>query len=370
VNLPVTEKTDQEDSLRRLASQLRWSFHPDRYSVELQVGGRRGRTYSGDEYLKDNWSLPQTKRYRNDERFYGSVDGKVTALDSEAEPPSILARPENANVVAAALNVKQNSAAFVRVIGGGKPQLWVGRTPSDGTASPFLQAKFPSVTTFSRPSYLPGAGDRVLVVADGVLYDVNLGTGVPSKVDLPPSIVALVGISVAPDGARIAIVTEKSVHVALIDSSKSPAVIRSDSPQSIREIYVGDQLNLRAVGWYYEDQLVVGGRFGDKSALKVAAIDGGVLQMIGAPNLLGTELTQLSAVPWDPVLDNAGNLAIETRTPPTSLLQVFTPYGAGMGDPLTPPPSRSPSPSPSGSPSGGARPPAPKLTAAFYADVI
>lgn len=364
VYLPVTPKTDQEKPLRQLASQIRWSLHPDRYSVELQVG-RRQHVYSGNDYLADNWSLPRTRRNSNDERLYGSVDGKVTALDPLADAPSILDRPENANVVAAAINTRQNSAALVRAIGTGK-QLWVGRTPADQTPQQFRVATFPPVTTFSRPSYLPGARERVLIVADGALYDVDLGSGVPTRVDLPAAIGPLVSIAVAPDGARIAFVTASKVYVALIDSSKSPAVIRADSQQSIQEIYVGQRQNLRAVGWYYEHELVVG----DRSALVVAAIDGGSLRTIGAENLLGTELTQLSAVPWDPILNNAGNLVIETRAPQNGPLQVFTPYMSGMGEAIQPPSSASPSPSGSPSGPGGAKPPAPKLTAAFYADVI
>jgi hypothetical protein len=371
VNLPVTEQTNQDDLLRRLASQLRWSLHPDRYSVELQVGGRRERTYSDTDYEADNWSLPQTSLNRNELRLFGAVDGKVVPLDREARAPSILALPENVNVVAAALNVKQNSAALVRS-GGGKQQLWVGRPPAAQAAPQFRPASFPSLaiapSTFSRPSYLPGAGARVLIVGDGHLYDVDLGSGVASEVTVPPNIGSPVGVSVAPDGARIAIVTAAKAWVATIDSSKTPAAIGTDA-DSMREVYVGEQPSLQAVGWYYEHQIVVGGRFGGGSALIVAAIDGGALATVAAENLIGTQITQLSAVPRDPAgEDSAGSLVIETVASQSSPPLAYQTFVSGGLEQIRPPSSGS-SPSPSGSGSGGSTQP-PRVTAAFYADVI
>jgi hypothetical protein len=295
----------------------------------------------------------------------GAVDGKLVPLDPDARAPSILARPENSNVVAAALNAKRNSVALVRSLSG-KQQLWVGRSPPDpATAAQFRPVTYSSgagaPATLSRPSYLPGAGDRVLVVGDGHLFDVDLGSGVAMEVTVPASIGVPVGVSVAPDGARIAIVTATKAYVATVDSSKTPATIQPNA-DSIREIYVGEQPNLQAVGWYYEHQIIVGGRFGTKSGLVAAAIDGGSLAAFGAENLLGTQLTQLSAVPWDPAgEDSPGNVVIETAGP----TQAYIPYRSGAMDPIRAPASAaSPSPSASG---GSVQPP--RVTAAFYADV-
>ncbi|GAA1040075.1 hypothetical protein GCM10009557_60330 [Virgisporangium ochraceum] len=365
VNLPVSEQTDREDPLTMLASQLRWSLHPQRYSVDLKVGGRKVRTYSGTGYESANPSQPQTRGGRNEERLYAAVNGTVKPLEPGVTPPSILSRPENANVVAAAVNVRQNSAALVRRTSAtAPPQLWVGRTPADQSAAQFRLAQFGgSISTFSRPSYLPGAGDRVLIVADNRLYDVDLGSGLASPVELPAVIGAPVAVSVAPDGARVAIVTATRAYVATLDPSKVPALINSGTGGSVREIFLGGLTNLKGVGWYYEHQLAVGGENG----LVIAAIDGGALEAVGPVNLQGFRLTQLSAVPWSPATGDGGNLVIEAAGT-NNAIQAYQPYRLNL-DPLQPPPSPAGA-SPAPSASGASAPLAPKVTAPFYADVI
>jgi hypothetical protein len=363
VNLPVSEQTDRDDPLNRLASQLRWSLHPQRYTVELQVGGRKRRTYSGTGYESANPAQPQTRGGRNEERLYGAVNGTVKPLEPDVVPPSILSRPENANVVAAAVNLRQNSAALVRRIGTTPPQLWVGRTPADQSAAQFLPVGFgTAVTTFSRPSYLPGAGDRVLIVADNRLYDVDLGSGAASPVELPPLAGAPVAVSVAPDGARVAIVTATAAYVATIDPSKSPAVINPGAGGALREVYLAGLTNLKGVGWYYEHQLAVGG----ESGLVTAAIDDGALEVIGPVNLAGFKLTQLSAVPWSPATGDGGNLVIEAADRDNTL-RAYQPYRELAA--LQPPPAPT-APAPSASASGSGTPPVLRVTAAFYADVV
>ena len=99
--------------------------------------------------------------------------------------------------------------------------------------------------------------------------------------DLPQLDGAPVAVSVAPDGARIAIVTATRVYVATIDPSKIPAVINSGPTSPVREIFLAGLTDLRGVGWYDEHQLAVGGAHG----LMIAAIDGGALEAIGPVNL-------------------------------------------------------------------------------------
>ncbi|GIJ52984.1 LpqB family beta-propeller domain-containing protein [Virgisporangium aurantiacum] len=362
VNLPpAVPETDLEKSMDHLATQLRWSLHPERYTVELRIGGRDGRTYSGTDYLRANPSQPLNDR--NERRLFGAVSGKLVPIDPEVSPPSILGRPENSNVVAAAVNTKQNSAALVRQDGGGPRQLWVGRTPADRSAATFTHVVGLDgrIGPYSRPSYLPGVGDQVLIVADGNLYDVNLGTGEVTAVNLPlPSADPLVAVSVAPDGARIAMVTASKVYVATIDSTKLPVTIGVNSAQELRELYVGNLVDLRGVAWNFEHQIIVGGR----SGLMIAAIDGGALTSTGPNGLQGAQLTQLSAVPWDPINNlGGGDVVIEASAGGTR--SSYFPYSPIMRA-VKAPESQSPSPSPSAS----ATVSDPRVTAVFYADVI
>lgn len=367
VDLPLSEQTDEEAVLDKLASQIRWSLHPNRYTVELQVEGRKARPYSGSDYELDNPSQSTSstrngqRLYSNDQRLYAAVDGSVKPLQAGETPPSILGRPENANVVAAAVNTKQNSAALVRQIGGQK-SLFVGRTPADGSAPQFRQVALGPVGRFSRPTYLPGA-DRVLIVADGRLFDVDLGTAAFTEVTLPPPIAGLaVAVSVAPDGARVAIVTDGKAHVTTIDSTKRPAAINVNATP-IQEVYIGKLAKLQGVGWFYEHQIAVGGQFG----IMVAAIDSGALEQIGPPNLLGNALTQLSAVPWNPIGGEGGNLVFEGIEPQRNTAVAYVPYKTAV-DALPAPAQPGAGASPSAS--GAGAPVLPRVTAPFYADVI
>lgn len=371
VNLPVFGQADLDEPLRRLATQLRWSLHPDLYTVELQVGGREGRNYSGSEYLRANPFLPPDGGIG--QRLFGAVDGRLVPIEPGAMRPSILEDAGNSNVIAGTVNVTQNSAALVRDVGG-KRELWVGRTPAGqattgNAASAFRKSEVPGgVAAFGRPSFLPGTGGRVLVVGGGGgLYDVDLNSTQAIPVPLPPLDGPPVAVSVAPDGARIAIVTTTRAYVATIDTSKLPVAI-SNSPQQIRELYVRNLADLRGVAWYSEHQLIVGGR----SGLMVAAIDGGALEATGPPDKLqSTQLTQLSAAPVDPMprepRPNA-NMVIEVSVSGT--LQAYYPNSGGLV-PINPPPvpgAASPAPSASGSP-GVTPPQTQRVTAAFYADV-
>jgi hypothetical protein len=360
VNLPPMPETDLDKSLLRLATQLRWSLHPQRYSVQLRIGGRDGHTYTGTDYLRANPSQPLDDR--NERRLFGAVNGKLIPLDPGVSAPSILDRPENSNVVAAAVNTRQNSAALVRQVGNGPRELWVGRTPADRSAATFTHVVGLDgvIGTYSRPSYLPGAGDRVLIVAAGNLYDVDLGTGVATAVNLPsPLAGSLVAVSVAPDGARIAMVTASKVYVATIDPSKLPVTIGADTPQQLRELYVRNLADLRGVAWNFEHQIIVGGR----SGLMIAAIDGGTLASTGPKDLQGALLMQLSAVPRDPI-NNLGGGDVVIEVSASGIRQSFAPYSELLA--VKAPESRGASPSPSAS-----TPPAdPPVTAAFYADVI
>jgi hypothetical protein len=368
VDLPVSEQTGRVESLERLASQIRWSLHPNRYSVELLVEGRKGGTFSNSDYELDNPSQsPAASRnngqrlYSNDQRLYAAIDGAVRPVQATQSPPSILSLPENANVVAAAVNTRQNSAALVRQVNGQRT-LWVGRTPADGTAAKFRQVRFPRpVGVFSRPSYLPGAGDRVLVVADGALYDVDLGTAEALPVDPPATAGSPVAVSVAPDGARVAIVTGGNAYVTTIDPTKRPAVINTGATATLQEVYLGGLANLQGVGWFYEHQIAVGGT----SGIMVAAIDGGALEQVGPDNLLGVSLTQLSAVPWNPIGGEGGNLVFEGSE--SSNAAAYVPYKTNL-DPLRAPPLQGATPAPSAS--GTGTPAVRRVTAPFYADVL
>jgi hypothetical protein len=367
VDLPLSDQTDESDVLDRLASQIRWSLHPNRYTVELQVEGRRTRPYSGSDYELANPSQSVSvnrngqRLYSNDQRLYAAVDGSVKPLQAGETPPSILSLPENANVVAAAVNTKQNSAALVRRVGG-QESLVVGGAAGAGSAPQFRPVAFGgAVASFSRPTYLPGAGNRVLIVGGGRLYDVDLATAGWVEVPLPSITGTPVAVSVAPDGARVAIVTESKAYVTTIDTTKRPAAINVNASPALQEVYIGKLTDLRGVGWFYEHQIAVGGR----SGIVVAAIDSGALEQIGPPNLLGVSLTQLSAVPWNPIGGEGGNLVFEAQVPGKGDA-AYVPYKSNL-DPLLAPSSGA---APAPSASGAATPPVPRVTAPFYADVI
>jgi hypothetical protein len=345
------------EDVRRLASQIRWSVHraSSQVAVEVQFDGRTQIVDDGDGYLRDNPALPmQGRGTLDDDRLFAVLDGKVIPVFANTSMPRVLDAPENANVVTAAVNRTNGTAALVRPGAGGMLELWVR-----GPNTVFRRADLPPIEPTSRPSYVAGTNGRLLVVAGGALYSVAPDG---SRGDVRSSPGAVTAVSVAPDGARIALVTNGQVVVAPLDTTGGTMTIGTTQP-----LYLRGLTNVRGIGWLFEHRLVVATAGPLESELTDVAIDNGYLDEITPTNLGATPLTQVSAVPGNPIDGVRGSVVVETAD--RGNRQGFYPYGELTPIPL--PPSATPSPTPSGSASAGpGTPPVKRLVAPFFADDV
>ena len=170
--------------------------------------------------------------------------------------------------------------ALVRQVGG-RPDGSCGSADAGRpSAAQFRRYRPGPARPISRPSYLPGAGDRVLIVADGNLYDVDLGTAVAT---VDPAAVAggFRDRRVGGAGRRAA---SRSSRRARCSSRRSTRPSSRDRSTRLRAAV---RRGLRAQprrparrGLDYEHQIVVGGAV---ARPMVAAIDGGTLEPTGRP---------------------------------------------------------------------------------------
>jgi hypothetical protein len=353
VNLqPGGQEANQNNALRRIAWQIRWSLHgpsttPD---VEVQVAGREQLVDSDSTFLTYNPSQPRPGQGSPDEdRLFGVLDGRVVPVSPSATVPSILQQPENSGVVLAAVNRASNAAALVRRDENGRPTLWIGRNNGEPR---FVQASFPAApAALSRPSFVPGGDGRVLIAGDGVLWDVT-PDGVARSV--PLAVGDVTAVSVAPDGARVALVAGGTAVVAPLDASGGLAV---GTPL---RLYTPDVPQVRGIGWRSEDQVVVGG----PSALAEVTIDNGIQASIAPDNLAGGLVTQVASVPGNPFDGTSGSVVVEIGNQ-----QAYYAYRSGLVQ-IVPLPGTSASPSPSASASAGTDSAVPRMSAPFYVDDV
>jgi hypothetical protein len=363
VNLSAPAALEQE-KLKRLAEQLRWSLSPTQESVEIQIDSRTRHIEDGTDYLLAN----PTYRFQeadNQTKFgvYGMVNGKVTRTANNDRSMPVLNDEHNSNVVAAAVNVERQTAALVRQVASNRQELWFVRQGPEGVGAAgsvnAFRADFPAdVTSMARPVYLPGSDGRFLVPAQGRLFDVtsDLNNSAARPVDLLGRTIK--AIAVAPDGRRVAMIvvdangTEKVV-VATVNPESSPVSLTDK-----RTLDVGALTDLRGVAWVLEHQLVVAGVNG----LAEVAIDNSARNKVTKPDFGQFPVTAVAVVPRP--TGGAGTMVVEGGTGAnTQSYRVFTESLAPITVQVSP--SGNASPSPGASPAPTSVP----VRGAFYVDL-
>jgi hypothetical protein len=357
VNLPPGgQEPNQNDALRRIAAQIRWSVHRGSWSpdVEIQVNGRKQYEDTGTDFLEFNPSQPRAGQGPPDERrLFAVLEGRVVAVSRLAASPSILSKPENSNVVLAAVHRSNNAAALVRQASNGNLELWLGRNAAEPA---YIRVVFTGARSMSRPSFMPGAKGRLLIAVDGTLYDVATD-GQAQAVKVPSQPGPVTAVSVAPDGARVALITGGKAVVAPLDSTAALASLGEP-----RELYTPGVPEAHGIGWLYDDRVVVGGA----SAMVEVAIDNGRFDPFAPTNLAGSQLTQVSAVPGNPFDGTRGSVVVDAvpPTPAAAVPLAYYAYSTGLV-PIVP--LGTPSPAPSASAGAGTAEPT-KMSAPFYLD--
>ncbi|GAB4049632.1 hypothetical protein GCM10028775_18820 [Catellatospora paridis] len=350
-----------------LAAQLYWTLWPEgRQRLQLQLEGRDVTT----DYQFPDKNLAASPSAR-DPKSYAVVDGKLTrvARQGESYPPleNLLPDAVNEDLVSAAVAKDETAFALVRRSGGGKQELYIGprsapqdkSTTNDTAAKPTIHSTGLTGDSISRPIWLDRAGATALVLHDGKLSVVPVHGTSPTGVDT--ALVAfgkITGVTVAPDGRRMALVIGGRLYVAplLRASAKS---FKVGKPRRVATSLAG---RLREVAFLQEDTVVVS-TTDDVAELAYVTVDGAIESTFTTGRK--AVLTNLTAF-----VGNAGR----TETSGNVLLDVDNRASRGFyGGTLDPlrkellllPPQSSPTPDPSSS----ASPPPPvepTVTAACF----
>ncbi|GAA1382146.1 LpqB family beta-propeller domain-containing protein [Catellatospora chokoriensis] len=355
----------------RLAAQLYWTLWPEgEQRLQLQLEGRDVTT----DYQFPDKNLAASLSSAREPNRYAVVDGVLTRVvrKGEAHPPplqDVLPAAVNSELVSAAVAKDETAFALVRRSGKGKQELYIGprsaprdkSTTNDTAAKPTIHSAGLTGDSISRPIWLDRAGTTALVLHDGKLSVVLVHGTRPTSVDTTEAAFGkITGVTVAPDGRRMALVIGGDLYVApLLRSKAKQNAFKVGKPRKLATSLAG---RLREVAFLREDTVVVS-TSGDVATLAYVTVDGAI--EVTYPTGQKAALTNLTAY-----VGNAGR----TVTSGNVLLDVdneATKAYIGTLDPLIkesllllpPPPSPSPSPSSSGPP----QPPVePTVTAACF----
>lgn len=353
-----------------LTAQLYWTLWPEgQQRLQLQLEGRDVAT---DFQFPDKNLAASLSSTRNP-KSYAVVDGKLTRVvrqGDESHPPlqDLLSDAFNNDVVSAAVAKDETAFALVRQSGGGKQQLYIGprsapkdkSTTNDTAAKPTIHSAGLTGDSISRPIWLDRAGATALVLHDGKLSVVLVNGTSPTSVDTAEvAFGKITGVTVAPDGRRMALVIGGKLYVAPLLRA-SAKQFKVGKPRRVTTSLAG---RLREVAFLREDTVVVS-TSGDVAELAYVTVDGAIETTYTTGRK--AVITNLTAS-----VGNAGR----TQTSGNVLLDVDKRANLGYPgtlDPLRkewlqPPPQSSPSPTPDPSPSGSPQPPVePTVTAACF----
>jgi hypothetical protein len=287
INLSAKAANPQAE-LWRFVLQVRWTLNWLSGAIDLQIEGQHQDVPTRDVMVNNPAATPDGQR---EAPRFCVVDGQVRQYAGEPLSLPVLAHDANAGVVSAAIiHGPAHQIALVREDGpGGKVRLWLG---NDTQKTAQYTGTDLVASTMSRPVGLAGPGARVLVAADGHLYDVPFDSKQPRD-ETPPNIGAVTAVSVAPDGRRVALVAGGRAYVGVL---QVPADSSSISVVQTRELPVGLS-DVTGIAWSRAEWVVVAGRSAGQSALVEATIDGALIQPLQLRNLPGPTVTRVVADP-------------------------------------------------------------------------
>lgn len=290
VNLTAPAGAGPPEEVQRLVDQLRWSLRTDGFpAIELQIEGQpKAVDNTPERYLAANAaaSIKATA-----ERF-GVADGRVVPLPvgSAKNALGVLASSANRNVISAAVTHEPDRVAFVRRLSNGNVYLSIQRAGESGLPRP-VEVNLGRPASVSRPAWIPGATDRLLIAVGGRIYVVT-GAGGPSEIT-PDGVSDVTALSVAPDGRRIAFVSDGRAYVAALVVAGSAVSVDNQ-----RRPLVPGQIDAAAVAWTSEDRVLVAGSANGRAALWRVRADGTVAEDT-SPNEVA--LTDVVAYPQSPI---------------------------------------------------------------------
>jgi len=309
VKLSSQAATDGPDGLGRLMFQLQWSLRTTttpriRLSIDdaIQPGAANEL-----EYLQYNFSNTYSAP---PQRF--DIDAGLKVVAPTGLAPAVLAAPENANVVWAAIGHGGTVAAFVRTSGNVR-RLQIVHEGVSGR----IDANVPATSTLGRPVFVPGTGDMLLIATGGPfgkLWRVSTADG--SAADVTPfNLSGVSAVSVSPDGRRVALIAGGQAYVSSLSFANNTVTVGS----SPRPILANLLTPATAVAWTEEAWLYVTGTSGGAPAMWHVTADSVVAENV-SESLRGTGVQDLIAYPRGP---NGGTIDVLAYTPSGTIYTYF-----------------------------------------------
>lgn len=346
------------DQLPKFVVQLRWTLRWFTGTVDLQIEGQHQNLAAVDMFAY-NLAAPQSGQ--DDQARFCVVDGRVRQFSGDATAASALSSDANTGVVSAAIiHGSAQQTALVRQDSPGKVRLWLGSVQQDAVR---YQPTDLVASSYSRPAGIvsvTGSVARVLIAADGRLYDYPFDARQPGtrreREVTPPGIGPVSDVSVSPDGRRVALVAGGLAYVGVLQGPMDGSPV---SVAQLRQVPVG-LADVTAVAWSREEYIVVAGRSGGQSALVETTIDGALSTPMQLRFLPGPTVT-VTRVVADPLIRSAalpegqrGSIMLEADG------HSYNVYSGSVADLANDPSFAAPSPAPSKQP--------PVITAPFFLD--
>ncbi|MBU2670443.1 hypothetical protein KOI35_43770 [Actinoplanes bogorensis] len=307
-------------ALDRLRRQLQWSIRPlVPRTIEIKIGHDDAvRTHDGD-YLDSNASF---RLVGAPERFalYGNAIRRMKDSPHATDPVPVLKPAANKNITAAALSASA-TRAYAAVVTGGK--LRVAQAPLGEQADLQAVGGLPG-GTLGAPIWAqtPDGDDASaavgLITIGGQIYSFDATGGTARRVEWQGGgLGAVTGLSVAPDGHRVALVSNGRLYRAAL-TTVGEGITVGDPEQ----VLPPDLKTVAAVAWNSESSLAVAGmRPNNRYAIYDVSLDGTIavtrLSDIGA-----APVKYLSAYPTNPV--NGERLASESYVAGGDAWDVFS----------------------------------------------
>ena len=343
VNLSTTAHA--LEPLAPLAYQLRWSLGTQTLGsemptpVDVEIEGQSQVVSSDDRFreLVPNLAPARSSVEANAYAIKTAANGpggkvvQVTinpateAIAMKPAQPRILNSPNNAKVVAAAVNGSASAAALVRAVGNGE-SLWIRRTGN--AASDFVQVKGLAGTSMSRPQFVTQPAGAVVVAVDGQLKLVDAQNRV-LPIQLPSGISSVSAFSIAPDAHRVAFISGGRLYFSVITVDDPPTMTTA------QPIVIGPNLaTATSVAWSSTSQLVVGGQDGSTGKIAELNVDGSLdpnpfTRIYPSDNIVQVAAHSYDPLPplgFDEVMVQAGRGVIAGRTDGKKNMTLTAPF--------------------------------------------
>jgi hypothetical protein len=250
---PQTGGKGTPEDLDRLAFQLQASLLlATEHSLEIWVGNSPVQPNDPTDYHTYELASRLPVPYQKYDIDNGVVKPPANEdADSSPALPALFGVKENSQVLYAAVNRRNDLAAYVRS-GGSGPSLVI---VSAGKA--VAVKGLPPTTAAGRPAWIPDE-NALLIAWNGQLFSVDqAGT---AKLVPTPGLANITEVTISPDGRRVALVADGQVVISAItvSSGNDPLTVRLDG--QAQPMVTDPTLVATGVAWESQQQVYIVGR--------------------------------------------------------------------------------------------------------------